>query len=86
VSVEKVVATMEVPINHHGADRPEAKNSAVPVLARRAKKTAGATAAARHRAMTIQSIEMSCTKSPFCCQNLTAEVACIVRLRENELP
>jgi hypothetical protein len=38
--VEKVVATIEVPISHHGAERPEAKNSSVPLLALRAKKTA----------------------------------------------
>ncbi len=36
VSVEKVVATIEVPISHHGADRPEAKNSEMPLDARRA--------------------------------------------------
>jgi hypothetical protein len=61
VSVENVVATMEVPISHHGADRPEAKNSVVPVLARRAKNTAGANAAARLTAITIQSTVASCT-------------------------
>jgi len=60
VSVEKVVATIEVPISHHGAERPEAKNSAVPVLARRAKKSAGAKAAVRQIAITIQSIVASC--------------------------
>jgi len=35
VSVEKVVATMEPPINHHGAARPEVKNSVVLDPARR---------------------------------------------------
>ena len=29
VSVEKVVATIEPPISHHGAARPEVKNSVV---------------------------------------------------------
>jgi hypothetical protein len=60
VSVEKVVATIEVPISHHGAERPDAKNSAVPVLARRAKKRAGAKAAVRQITITIQSIVSSC--------------------------
>ncbi len=60
VSVEKVVATIEVPISHQGAARPEAKNSVVPRPARRAKKTAGAKAAARQTATTSQSREESC--------------------------
>jgi hypothetical protein len=54
-----VVATIEVPISHHGAERPEAKNSLVPFPARRAKKSAGANAAARQMAITIQSIPAS---------------------------
>ena len=37
VSVLNVVATIETPISHHGADRPEAKNSVMFLLARRAK-------------------------------------------------
>src|SRR3954454_749001 len=41
VSVLKVVATIDTPINHHGAARPEAKNSAVLRPARRAIHNAG---------------------------------------------
>src|SRR6266511_2568136 len=41
VSVEKVVATIETPISHQGADRPDVKNSAVLRPARRARNTAG---------------------------------------------
>ena len=41
VSVLKVVATIETPISHHGAERPEVKNSAVLDPARRASSTAG---------------------------------------------
>src|SRR4051812_37719719 len=42
VSVLKVVATMDTPISHHGAARPDVKNSAVLDPARRASTTAGA--------------------------------------------
>src|SRR5215213_2783851 len=41
VSVLKVVATIDTPISHHGAARPEVKNSAVLDPARRASTTAG---------------------------------------------
>ena len=41
MSVLKVVATIDTPISHHGAARPEVKNSAVLDPARRASKTAG---------------------------------------------
>src|SRR5215510_16410491 len=41
VSVEKVVATMDTPTSHHGAARPDVKNSAVLFPARRKKKIAG---------------------------------------------
>src|SRR3954469_12796893 len=41
VSVEKVVATIEMPMSHHGAERPEVKNSVVLELARRQKNRAG---------------------------------------------
>ena len=37
----KVVATIEVPISHQGAARPDVKNSAVLEPARRARYTAG---------------------------------------------
>src|SRR5687767_1122508 len=41
VSVLNVVATIDTPMSHHGADRPDVKNSAVLEPARRAKMTAG---------------------------------------------
>src|SRR5262245_17589721 len=41
VSVLKVVATMDTPISHHGAARPDVKNSAVLDPARRASTMAG---------------------------------------------
>src|SRR5215510_6686380 len=41
VSVLKVVATIEMPTSHHGAARPEVKNSVVLEPARRQKKRAG---------------------------------------------
>jgi hypothetical protein len=58
VSVLKVVATMEMPISHHGTARPEVKNSAVFFPARRAKKIAGRKQTARERAMIRTSIEV----------------------------
>ena len=41
VSVLKVVATIDTPMSHHGAARPEVKNSAVLDPARRASHSAG---------------------------------------------
>src|SRR5215207_9809639 len=41
VSVLNVVATMDTPMSHHGAARPDVKNSAVLDPARRASTTAG---------------------------------------------
>src|SRR6188768_2860692 len=41
VSVENVVATIDTPTSHHGADRPDVKNSAVLDPARRARTSAG---------------------------------------------
>ena len=41
VSVLKVVATIDTPISHHGAARPEVKNSSVLRPARRIIHTAG---------------------------------------------
>ena len=38
VSVEKVVATIDVPSSHHGSLRPDRKNSSAPDPARRAKR------------------------------------------------
>jgi hypothetical protein len=40
VSVENVVATIDVPRSHHGMERPEAKNSSAPRLALRTKNPA----------------------------------------------
>src|SRR5207248_455873 len=42
VSVLNVVATIDVPMSHHGAARPDVKNSVVLLPARRARSTAGA--------------------------------------------
>ena len=42
VSLENVVATMEMPASHHGTERPEAKNSAVFLPERLPKNRAGA--------------------------------------------
>jgi hypothetical protein len=56
VSVLKVVATMETPMSHHGADRPEAKNSEVLFPARRAKNRAGKKATRRQPTMMTMSI------------------------------
>ena len=41
VSLENVVATMEMPASHHGTDRPEAKNSVVLFPERLPKNRAG---------------------------------------------
>jgi hypothetical protein len=41
VSLEKVVATIEIPASHHGTERPEAKNSAVLLPERLPKNSAG---------------------------------------------
>src|SRR5438874_7258670 len=41
VSVLNVVATIDTPTSHHGAARPEVKNSAVLALARLARRIAG---------------------------------------------
>src|SRR5688572_17280460 len=41
VSVLNVVATIETPMSHHGAARPDVKNSAVLDPARRANRRAG---------------------------------------------
>src|SRR5574338_276525 len=64
VSVLKVVATMETPISHHGADRPEVKNSAVLEPARRARMMAGANEIAMDSATMIQSSVARCMLSP----------------------
>src|SRR6185295_15255717 len=53
VSVENVVATIETPTSHQGAERPDVKNSTVLEPARRAKKRAG------RKETTIESATMS---------------------------
>jgi hypothetical protein len=60
VSVENVVATMETPISHHGAARPDVKNSAVFRPARRASSTAGRNDTASETATMVQSSEVRC--------------------------
>ena len=60
VSVENVVATIETPISHQGAARPEVKNSAVLDPARRAITRAGMKQMISETAMTIQSRATSC--------------------------
>jgi hypothetical protein len=55
VSVLNVVATIEMPISHHGAARPEVKYSAVFVPARRANSSAGRKQMATDAATIIQS-------------------------------
>jgi hypothetical protein len=55
VSVLKVVATMDTPINHHGAARPEVKNSVVLDPARIARRIAGMKDATIESATIVQS-------------------------------
>ena len=56
----KVVATIDTPMSHHGAARPDVKNSAVLEPARRASQTAGANETASETATMTQSSEVSC--------------------------
>src|SRR6266550_3927250 len=60
VSVENVVATMETPTSHHGAARPEVKNSAVLEPARRARTIAGRKETAIDTTTMSQSIAARC--------------------------
>ena len=55
VSVLKVVATMETPMSHHGAARPDVKNSVVLDPARRANTIAGMNETTMDAAMIHQS-------------------------------
>src|SRR5678816_2222673 len=64
VSVLKVVATMDTPMSHHGADRPEVKNSAVLDPARRAMMTAGANEIRMDTATISQSSGARCIGYP----------------------
>src|SRR5688572_22523248 len=59
VSVENVVATIDTPMSHHGADRPDVKNSAVLVPARRASTTAGTNDTTIERTTMNQSNEVT---------------------------
>src|SRR6185503_4693950 len=60
VSVLKVVATIDTPMSHHGAARPEVKNSAVLRPARRASTTAGANEIAIETTTIVQSSVVGC--------------------------
>src|SRR3954470_7068722 len=60
VSVLKVVATIETPTSHHGAARPEVKNSAVLDPARLAKKIAGRNEMTILMPMIVQSSVVKC--------------------------
>ncbi|MCU0619595.1 MAG: hypothetical protein MUF40_06820 [Gemmatimonadaceae bacterium] len=55
MSVLKVVATMLTPTSHHGAERPEVKNSLVLPPARRARTSAGTNETTIERTTTTQS-------------------------------
>ena len=62
VSVEKVVATSEMPISHHGACRPAAKNSVMLLPARRASTIAGTKLTPKETTTMIQSSVLRCMK------------------------
>jgi hypothetical protein len=64
VSVEKVVATIETPISHHGADRPDVKNSAVFRPARLIRKTAGRKETTIETTTMTQSRDVTCMRAP----------------------
>jgi hypothetical protein len=59
VSLENVVATIEMPANHHGTDRPEAKNSDVFFEERLPKNSAGRKQITTETTAMIQSIGRS---------------------------
>src|SRR5690349_17284228 len=60
VSVLNVVATIEMPTSHHGAARPDVKNSVVLELARRQKNSAGRNEMMIDSAMTTRSAVLRC--------------------------
>ena len=60
VSAEKVVATIDVPINHQGMERPARKYSSVPRPARRAKANPTLRIVTPYNARTHQSSAESC--------------------------
>ena len=59
VSLLNVVATIESPANHHGTERPDAKNSDVFLPARLAKNSAGAKQISNEATTIIQSMSWS---------------------------
>ena len=61
MSVLNVVATIDTPTSHHGAARPEVKNSAVLDPARRASHTAGTNETTIETTTMTQSSAVSCT-------------------------
>ena len=63
VSVLKVVATIEMPISHQGAARPEVKNSVVLDPARFAKKSAGRKEMTMEMVMITQSMVARCIEA-----------------------
>src|SRR3954466_15700030 len=67
VSVLNVVATIDTPMSHHGAARPDVKNSAVLEPARFASTIAGAKDTAIDTTTMIQSSDVGCIASaaPF---------------------
>ena len=60
VSVLNVVATMETPISHHGAARPDVKNSEVLDPARRISRIAGTNDTTIETRTMVQSRVVSC--------------------------
>jgi hypothetical protein len=60
VSVLKVVATIDVPMSHHGAARPDVKNSAVLRPARLTRTIAGAKEIAIEMTTIVQSSAVGC--------------------------
>src|SRR5262245_13913800 len=63
VSVLNVVATIDTPISHHGAARPEVKNSEVLRPARRAIQSAGTNEPTIDRMTMIQSRVLSLNRA-----------------------
>src|SRR6185503_12024750 len=60
VSVLNVVATIDTPISHNGAARPDVKNSVVLRPARRARRIAGANDTTIETTTIVQSNEVGC--------------------------
>src|SRR5215207_1670002 len=64
VSVLNVVATIDTPMSHHGAARPEVKNSEVLDPARRARTTAGMNETTIETTTMTQSSTVRLTRAP----------------------